>query len=307
MVFAQSSDTSTVTVTISGAAPDVTSVEYVDSSYATETAYDPNNSDVFGINFTVTDVNTLADLLNITVYLYDDSVHSGDFESASPNGYDLIVITWVESTDTWNLDDGSFTEWTETSSIDAGTGSGLSTYEFTARFDISRGAYADTDWEAAVRAYDDSELTDLDTAAGLVQMNNYFELVLSGDGSIAYGSVDSLSVNNTASTNRTMQIWSNTQWEIRFDITDFTGGATVDTETIDCIIWDEDGVASGTDNQYLRNTQQTATGTWDNQGRMSATETPFNRNVYVHFTDTGDFDTDTLYTATLTFYVYANA
>lgn len=307
MVFAQDSDSATGTVTVGNSAPTATSVEYVSSTYSIVTAYDPDNTAVWGVNFTLTDANTLSDIDNVTVYLYDDSVHSGDYSSVSPNGYDLITLNWVESTDTWVLDDGAFTEWTESTSVDPGTAYAGTTFEFTARFDISRGAYADTDWRATVIVYDDQMATDTTSAAGTVTMNVYLAISWSSS-TFAYGSVTALSANNTMVANRTLTIYANAQWELRFQATDFTAGGEpdVDIATVDTLVWSEGAVANTGNSAWVRNVETTGLGTWDNQARMSATETPFSRDVHLWFTDTGDYTADVEYSVTVTMWVYEN-
>ncbi len=136
-------------------------------------------------------------------------------------------------------------------------------------------------------------------------MNDYFATTWSTS-TITYGSVTALSTENIAENNRTLEVYANTQWEIRFSATDWTGGATVDIETVDCFKWDEDGVPATGTSLWIRNSVVTATGAWDNQGRMSATETPFTLNAYFHVDAVSNFDADTLYTLTLTVGVYPN-
>ena len=305
LVIAQQSDDAAVSVTVGNSPCTVSTVEYVDASYATETAFDPDDTTIYGINVTIGDDNTLADLDRVEFYLYDDSDHGGDPFGASHNGYTIINATWTESTGSWgSIAQGSFTEWTEQTSIDPGTASGLSTFEFTFRFDMSRGFYAATDIEATVRCYDDQGATNDAAAPGFVQANNYFAITISGDKSMAFGGVTSLSTNNTYTDNKTLEIYANTDYELRFDALDWT--PVKDMETINAFVWDEDGVEGGL-SLWVRNTEAVGLGSWASATKMTATENPITSWVlYFWFTDTGDFVADQEYTTTLTIYVYAD-
>ena len=307
MVHAQSAtDSATGTVTVGNAAPTVASVEAVDASYSLVTAFTPDNTAIFGINATVTDSNTLSDLSYVTFYLYDNSIHSGDYNVASPNGYDLITLNWTESTDSWVLNQGSFTEWTEQSSVDPGTASGGSSFEFTARFDISRAAYADTDWRFSVTAVDDQAASNTASVGSDHEMEVYFEISWSAS-TFAWGSVSTSSSNNIMLANRTLTIRANTQWELQLNGSDFTAGgeADEDLQTQDMVTWDEDGVVGG-NSFFLRNALTTGLGTWDNQARMTATETPFSRDIHLWFQETGDLTPDVEYSITVWVVLQAN-
>lgn len=306
IVLAADTDSAAGTVTVGNANPTIESVKYVDSAYSVVTNFDPDNTNIWGINVTVGDANTLADLKNVTFYFFDDSVHSSDWSTASPTGNDLITASWVESTDVWSINQGSFTEWTLQTPQDPGTASSLTTYDFTFRFDMSRATFAETDFNATVRVYDDVDAVNTTAASSFVQVNNYFELAWSVS-TFAWGSVTASSTNNTMLANRTISFFANTQWELLTNGSDLTaGGETdVDLETVNAVIWDENGVEGGTDNFWLRNTQAIGTGTWDNQARMTS-ETQLTRDLHFWFTDTGDLTINVEYDITIWVQVRAN-
>jgi hypothetical protein len=310
MALAQNSDTVTGTVTVGNAAPVVSDVELVDSAYASETNLLPNNTDIFGFNATIADANTLDDLTNVSFYIFDDSVHGAggadDWNSLTPNGYDLIRITWTETGDSWAIAQGSNTEWTMQTPQDPGADSALTTYEFTARFDASRATTADTDWNITVLAYDDQDAFDTDVGA-LYAVDNYFEISWSSS-TFAWGSVTSLSTNNTMVANITVTIRANAQWEVRLLGGDFTAGGEgdVDIDTNDTVVWDENGLEGGTDNLWLRNSYNTLTGTFDNQAAYTDDTSPISRDVHMWFTDVGFFTTDVEYEIIVTVLLQAN-
>lgn len=295
-VLADSEITLTGTVQIGNAPISVTSVEIVNSTYDVVTSWLPNNTDIFGVNTTVSDANTLLDLKNITWYIFDDSVHgqggADDWNSLAPNGYDLITVSYNESDDLWSIDQGAFTHWTIQDGVgddctDVGCGT-VSTFEFSAQFDISYAALAATDMNVTVIAYDDSESTDSDVSS-LFTMSSFF-VVTVDDNTILWGTVDSLSFNNTADpNNRTITISANADFEIQLKADDMTASAEsdVDLDLIDAVTWDEDGVVGG-NSFFFRNTYTTGLGTWDAQSALGS-ETNVTRLIHFWFTDTGDF------------------
>jgi hypothetical protein len=298
-VYAQSAtDSATGTVTVTGAAPTVSGIELVDSAYSTVTTVTPDNTLIFGINATVADTNTLADLANVSFYLYDNSIHSGDFASASPNGYDLMHIWWNESNDIWTLDQGAFTEWTIQTPQDPGTGSGLTSYEFTARFDISRAALADTDWRCSAIAYDDGGATDTDSIGSDQTMEINFEISWSAS-TFAWGNVAALSTNNTMTVNRTLSIYANSPWELQINGSDFTGSQPdEDLETQDMVMWSEVETEGNANSFWLRNTLATGLGNWDAQSAM-ASETAISREIHLWFNEGGHLVADNEYSITV--------
>ncbi|MHA2009846.1 MAG: hypothetical protein ACXACY_10245 [Candidatus Hodarchaeales archaeon] len=301
-VLAQSSDTATGTVTIGNATPTVEDIEIVNSTYDIVTAWDPDNSGIFGVNATVGDTNQLADLVNVTWYIFDDSVHGTDYDTASATGNDLVIVWWNESNDLWTIDQGAFTEWDIQSAQDPGAASSASSYEFTARFDISRATYYDTDWNVSVVVFDEADATNESASGSLFTMNKYYEIDYLST-TFAWGTVSSLSTNNTMLTNYTMNIWANfNSWEIAINGSDMTAGGQpdVDLETNDSVVWSETGAEDTTSSLWVRNTQTVGLGNWDAQSRMT-TESAISREVHLWFTDTGFHTTNEEYSITIWF------
>jgi hypothetical protein len=289
-VLADTSDVITGTVTIGNATPTISDIEIVNSTFDIVTSWLPNNTDIYGINTTVGDGNFLDDIYNISWYIYDDSVHGSDWDSASANGYDLVIVTWNESNDLWTVDQGAFTHWTMQTSEDCtGTCATDTSYEFSAQFDISYAALADTDWNVTAIVFDDSDATANTTSGTTFTMSNYFEILIDND-AYAWGTVTTLSTNNTATTNRTLSIKANAAWEIRIKADDMTASAepSVDLDTVDAVAWSDDETEGDTNSLWFTNTYVTAKGTWDAQSAMPS-ETELTRQYNVWFTDTGDF------------------
>ncbi len=276
------------------AIPTTTQVNFVDASFTATETLTPDDSTIFGVNATVALPSTLDNLDNVTFYIYDDSIHATDWDSASPNGYTLIVIDWQESDDTWTIDQGSLSEWTMQSPESPGTGSSETTFDFCARFDMSKITRADTtDWNATVVAWDNDTPADSGngTESALVTVSNYFQLdFIDYPPPFTWGTVDSNTVNATTGTNR-IEIIANAQWELAINSTDFnaTGESDVDIEVNDVICLDLDG-AAGAESYWIRNTLATvAFSTWDNQAPLS-TETAQQLNVYILLSTSNWFD-----------------
>lgn len=265
--------------------PAVSNVDYVNDTYDTVSAIDPGTASWWRLNFTIQHDATIADILNCTIYIYDDSVYGATYNTSSPDGLQLVVFKWNESNDAWTVDDqGSFTEWTVDSgnSDDPGAASGSSQYTFSMRFRASRAARYDTDWNATVHCYDDDDDWHYDSESALITMNQYFELSFS-TATFTWGSdVQQNSVNDTHGA-LSITCYANDDWELRINATDFNDSVAtwVDIEAQNIVVLDEDGTFSGSDNQWIRNTIATVTfATWDGQSAMSD-ESGFNRNVYI--------------------------
>lgn len=305
MVYADTSD-SVLAYFYLNALPNVNNVDFVDSTYTLTSSLTPNDNDIFGVNFTVSTSGSIADIKNCTIYVFDDSVHGSDYDSASPDGIFLIVGVWNESDDLWTIDQGSMTQWTLQSPVDPGSASALNQFTFCFRYDISKVARADTDWNASVIVWDDTGPSgpENDTASetGLVTMENNFELSFSLE-NVTWGNVAPSTVNATHQS-LILQIYANNDWELLINATDFNttiaGPADVDIETTNVLIWDEDGVAGGT-SLWVRNTIQTGLGTWDARSPM-VDESGFTRSVYLYLSTGLEFTLG--YTWQTTFYTY---
>jgi len=269
-------------------APDVADVDFQTDAYVTDEALDPDAVTYQRLNFTLTSSAGLDDILNATIYIFEDSTHGATYNTSAPDGLLLVEYMWTEATNTFTVvDQGALSEW----SIDSATSdkpadtSLVTTYEFSMRFQISRAARAaTTDWNASVHVYDDdgSPEMDIDSEPTLVTMNSYFELEFSSS-TFTWGSdVQPSSVNNSITAGVTITVYANAQWEITLSATDFnaTAESDVDIEANDIVSWDHDGSAGG-DSLWIRNTPATMVDTWDNQAPMS-TESGFNRDFYVY-------------------------
>lgn len=275
-------DSSTGSFTIDSA-PTVTSVQFVNAGYGLTSTLTPDDSTVFGVNFTVTHNGQMSDLLNITLWIYDDSVYGATYNTASPDGLQLIEIGWTESTDVYAIDQGSFTEWTEQSSVDCGSASGVTTFDFCFRFDISMSARYDTDWNVTVAVFDEDDDYDFTAETGLVTMAQNFDMTFSS-ATFSWGSVQSNSINNTHGA-LSVDVRANTDWELLINGSDFND--TNDIEAQDIVSLDEDGSNDGA-SQWIRNTRADVTApSWDNESPL-ADETPVTRNVYI-FLSTGAY------------------
>jgi hypothetical protein len=269
--------------------PTVSDVQFVDSAYALTSTLIPDDSTIFGINFTVAFPAGMDDLDNITINIFDDSLHGGDYASNDPNGYQHVRIVWTESDDTYAIDQDTLTQWTEQSSIDAGIGNAATTFDFCVRFDMSKITRADSDWNCSVIVYDEDSPADSDEAVetGLVTVSNYFQTDFDSS-TFSWGTVPSNAVNSTHAP-LSIDIIANAQWELLINATDFnaTAESDVDIEANDIICLDDDG-SSGDESYWIRNTiAVVAFSTWDNVAPLT-TETPINLNVYI-LLSTGNF------------------
>lgn len=291
------------------AAPNVADVNFVDSTYTLTSTLTPDDSTIFGVNFTVTSAATLTDILNCTIYVFDDSTHGADYTTADPDGILLTRFVWTEADDTWAIDQDTMTQWTMQSPVDPGTASAETTYEFCCRFDISKVARAEaSDWNASVHVFDDDGTPETDSAseAGLVTMATNFDVSFSA-GTFSFGTVEPATTNNTITAGLTITIYANAQWELRISGSDFTASAEtpIDLDATDCVAWDHDN-SNGGDSFWIRNTATTGMDTWDNQAAMS-TEAGFSRNVYVFLSTSNFFDAGVGKTWTFTYTILIQA
>jgi hypothetical protein len=264
------------------------------------------------VNFTLDHSATIADIGNVTIRIYDDSQHGALWDTASPDGLQLVEFRWNESDDQWTVtDQGSFTLWSvnNTESIDPGASSSSTSFEFSMIFRPSKAARYDTDWNVSCRVFDDSPTpdTDEDSETGLVTMAAYFE-VSHSTSEYTWGEVEENTVNASITPDTlTVDVISNIQWELSILGSDFTanGESDIDLDVTDCLAWDFDGVAGGTDNFWIRNTATIGTDNWDNQSPLS-TESAVSRNVKILFSDGGNFAAGKQWNVTTTVECQAN-
>lgn len=271
------------------ATPTVSGVDFQTDAYVTDEALDP--ATVWQrLNFTVATSGTMTDLLNVTIWIYDDSTHGSDYNDTSVDGIFLVEFLWVEATDTWTVSDqGSMTEWDVDTgnSDDPGSASGDTSSEFSMRFNMSQVCPAGAgDLNATVHAYDDDAGTPeigYASESTLVTVNDYFGMTISTNSFTWGAAVEPSSTNNTHGS-ISVTVFANSQWELKMGALDFnaTAESDVDIEVLDIIVWDSDGTpgdAGGT-SEWVRNTVTVMTGTWDNQARMSD-ESGLLRNIYI--------------------------
>jgi len=313
---AATSDTSDGSFTLNSIPEITVDPDFVDAGQSPTATLDPDDSTVFGVKFRATHSAGMSDILNVTIYIYDDSVHGADaddgFIDASPDGLQLTRIVWTESDDSYAINQGSLTQWTSQASVDPGTANASTTGDWTVFFDISNVARADTDWNVTVTIYDDDGVAEYDSASevALVTMNNFFSASLN-TATFSWGNdIQPLSVNNTHGA-LILTIIANAQWELVISGIDFTPGP-IDIEANNILTWDQDGAAGDQNSQYVRNTPAVAEGTsagtstWDDQTAHSV-EAGDTRNVYIFLTDPGAlFSVGQLYTFTLTILIQAN-
>lgn len=295
------------------AAPSVSGVDFQTDAYVTDSALDPVT--VYQrLNFTVSTSAGITDILNCTIWIFDDSTHGSDYNTTTVDGIFITEFLWLEASDTWSVSDqGTMSEWSvdDTNSDDPGTGSSSTSYEFSMRFNISQVARADTsDWNATVHVYDDDGTPEVGygVESGLVTMNNYFSVVYSTS-TFSWGTdIEPSSINNSISTGMTVTFYANAQWEARISASNFTASAETDVtpESNDIIVWDQDGAGGGI-SQWVRNTTATLpTGsTWDNQGAMSD-ENGLSRNYYVLLNPGTLFVVGKSWSTIITVYIQSN-
>lgn len=256
------------------AAPTVTGVNYEEDGYGSDEALDPVTVQQ-RVNFTLETSAYLDDLLNATIWIFDDSEHGANYNETAEDGIYLVSFLWTEATNTFTVNSqGSMTEW----AVDDGNSdkpadtSAVTTFEFSMRFTISQVARADTsDWNCTVHVYDDDAGTaewDYASESALVTMNSYFSLEYSDSGFTWGSDIQPNSVNNTHAS-LTVTAFANAQWELQINATDFNSSGESDVLlSNDILCWDADGSAGGS-SFWIRTTIATATDDWDNQGPMS--------------------------------------
>ncbi len=310
IALAANSDTSEGSFQIDSQ-PSISGVDFQTDAYVTTATLTPDGTTYFRTNYTLTHSATIDDILNCTIYIFDDSTHGGDYDSASPDGIFLTVFQWIEATDIWSVtDQGSMTQWSvdSTNSDDPGSGSSATQFEFSMRFQISPVARYDTDWNVTVHTFDDDDDEGYDAETALVTMNQQFDISFSS-ASFTWGDqIQENSVNNSI-TPDTLQVtvYANDNWELKIKGTDFTdnnGNPDVDIDGNNIIVQDNDGTQGGT-SLWIRSTDTIGGGDWDNQSPMS-TESGLNRDVHIFLSPGTLFAGGVEWNTTVTITVQAN-
>lgn len=311
-VVAPTEDTAQGSFTLN-ATPSVSGVDFQDDSYVTDSALDPVT--VWQrLNFTVSSSAGMTDILNCTIWIFDDSTHGANYNETAEDGIFLVQFLWIEATDTWTVNDqGSMSEWAvdNSNSDDPGSASSETSFDFSMRFNISQVARAEaSDWNASVHVYDDDAggaEWDYSSETALVTMNNYFSVDYSAS-TFDWGTLQPNTVNDTHPS-LTVTVYANAQWELQINATDFnaTDESDVDIEAQNILCWDADGSEGGS-SFWIRNTIATATDSWDNQGPMSD-ESGLSRDCF-YFLSTGtyfDAGVGKTWSTWVTVWVQANA
>lgn len=151
--FAASEGTSSGTIHVNDVSPSVSSAELWNSGETlNKNASALTVNTECHVNFTVTDDNTLKNLNNVTIIMWESGTAS---EGASDAERTRYTFTWVNSTDTWASSPSGFI--TTGNCKDPGSGSSATSYEFTLAFDLSRVATytsSNTAWKIKIYAYD---------------------------------------------------------------------------------------------------------------------------------------------------------
>jgi len=296
------------------AQPTVTGVDYQTDAYVTDEALDPVT--VWQrLNFTVSTSGTMENIHNVTIWLFDDSIHGADYNDTSVDGINLVEFSWLESTDTWTCDDqGAMSDWEvdDATSDDPGTAGVETTFDFSMRFNISMVCLAAAgDWNASVHAFDDDAGT-AEVGYGsedtLVTINSFFAITISTHSFTWGGAVQPSSDNNTHGA-LTVTVYANAVWELELSAIDFnaTAESDVDVEANDILVWDSDGTpgdATGL-SEWVRNTPAVMTDDWDAQAAMSD-ESGMGRDIHIFLNPGALFVVGKEWTTTITITVQAD-
>jgi len=277
VAYADSSGESEGTVTVSSALPaidniqltDVASVDKNDSALTVSTEY--------WLIWNVTDANTMEELDNCTIWIYDDTSYDPGDADAERGHYEY---TYIESTDTWSCPLSANYIIQANCSAPA---DGLTDGEFTLAFDLSKVAnYSNGaspyDWKANITVYDDANNQDTESQIqhGVV---SYFEVSVTDTthsfGSCAPGSTDS----EVQSEPIDFTVIANTKWKGQAQANDtiLTDGDGHDFQVGNITIYDSDVVGSSF---ALSDSWQDFTGNLNNQDPPTAEASPLNRGIY---------------------------
>lgn len=254
----------------------------------------------------------MGDILNCTIYIYDDSDHGADYNTTSATGNNLVTFLWVEATDTWSVSDqGTFSYNTVDGSkcIDPGTGGSETSYEFSMSFNLSYAFYACADLNVSVHVFDDDGTPEeaFDSETGLLTLNDFYQIEYGDDATFTWGTVEQSSTNNTHDS-LYFNVTANSAWQIRINATDFNHSVASDEdiEGNNYLSADRDG-SNGGESAWVRNTWAIVTWTgasgWDTQSAMS-NEDEMQRNCYF-FWSPGAWSTG-LWNVYVTVYVEAD-
>lgn len=214
VVYGDSSGESEGTVTILSANPSMAGPELWDSGEAedkNDTALTVNTE--YHLNFTISDNNTLADLDNVTLRVWDTS--SAATENGTDAEADHYSFTWTESTDTWASSPSGFIN--TGNCKDPGQASSETEYTFTCAFDLSKtaGYTANTDdWSITIMVWDDSD--DFDVERSIVFGVAFYSEISVTDSTHTWGNLNPGDENQTITDSPlNFDVIANAAWDVQ--------------------------------------------------------------------------------------------
>lgn len=169
------------TLTVGVAAPTVQALTLYDTSWVEVAAMDPYTE--YWLNITVYHPNTLISIVNITVYIYDNS--STTWDAADDVHYHATYL-WDNSTKAWSLVGPSGTLWSVNTANSYYPDQSQTSGTWTLAFKASKVAAAGTNWVINATAWGTDNLGDWMSITKT--MNFYAEISLT-DTSFDFGSV----------------------------------------------------------------------------------------------------------------------
>lgn len=191
------SGNSTGTAHVGSNIPTITSpMLYLPPSTA-KNATSINTNTEYYVNFTISDLNTLADLNNVTIRIYLD----GALENGTDTLFDHFSYTWVESSATWACLNGEGYI-VQDDCEDPGTAYGETSYEFRLGFKLSKvGRYTSASglgWKISIFVWDDTATPNADADRTLFfDVNYYCEISITDVNHAWTGLYPSTSINVT--------------------------------------------------------------------------------------------------------------
>ncbi|RLC85998.1 MAG: hypothetical protein DRJ03_10095 [Chloroflexi bacterium] len=169
------------TLNVGVAAPTVQALELYDTSWTAVTAMDPYTE--YWLNITVYHPNTLMAIINITVYIYDNTTTTWD--GADDVHYHATYV-WDNTTKEWSLVGPTGTLWSVDTADSSYPDQSQTSGTWTLAFVPSKVAHASTNWVINATAWGSGDLSD--DLSITKTMNFYAEISLT-DTSFDFGSV----------------------------------------------------------------------------------------------------------------------
>lgn len=214
VVYGDSSGESEGSVSILSANPSMAGPELWDSGEA----QDKNNTALtvnteYHLNFTISDDNTLADLDNVTLRVWDTSSAATENDTdAEQNHY---TFRWYEANDTWTSSPSGFVN--TGNCKDPGTGSSETQYEFTCAFDLGKAAgyTANTDdWNISIFVWDDNN--DFDAERSIVFGVAFYSEISVTDSTHTWGNLNPGDTDQTITDSPlNFDVIANAAWDVQ--------------------------------------------------------------------------------------------